>query len=73
MSTEPTSWNDAPLGSFDVSSALPERLDLTTLVRQQGVSPIADTDALHGSFWPADETLDDFLASMRASRRDAKL
>ena len=38
------------------------------LLRTQGVQPAADPTRLLGTFWPEDETADDFLAAVRAWR-----
>lgn len=39
------------------------------LAEQQGVLPIEDITSLMGG-WPVDESVDDFLATMRQSRQD---
>lgn len=43
---------------------------LATFTAQQGVQPVADFDALFGDFWPADETVDEFIATVREWRRE---
>jgi hypothetical protein len=40
------------------------------LAKQQGVAPIRDINELKGDFWPEDESIDDFLAWLRATRRE---
>jgi hypothetical protein len=42
------------------------------LARQQGVVPIRDIKELQGDFWPEDESIDDFLAWLRATRQEDK-
>jgi hypothetical protein len=42
------------------------------LARQQGVTPIRDIKELRGDFWPEDESIDDFLAWLRATRQEDK-
>ncbi|HEX8073229.1 MAG TPA: hypothetical protein VF546_25005 [Pyrinomonadaceae bacterium] len=42
------------------------------LARQQGVKPIRSIEELQGDFWPEDESIDDFLAWLRATRREDK-
>jgi hypothetical protein len=42
------------------------------LARQQGVVPIRDINELKGDFWPEDESIDDFLSWLRATRREDK-
>jgi hypothetical protein len=51
--------------------AATQHVDLQSLVIQQGVTPIADPDVLHGDFWPEDESIDEFLNALRTSRHDA--
>ena len=48
--------------SFDVTPSSEE------LASQQGVQPIADPTELLGDFWPEDESIDDFLATLRRWR-----
>ena len=40
------------------------------LARRQGVNPIQDIKELQGDFWPEDESVDEFLAWVRAIRQD---
>jgi hypothetical protein len=47
------------------------RLDLEALASEQGVEPADDFDALLGDFWPEDESVDEFVATLREWRRDA--
>jgi len=71
MSTEPTSWQDvSPPTAPVIPSGSRKRIDVQALARQQGVEPIEDPDVLRGDFWPEDESIDDFLRELRASRRD---
>jgi hypothetical protein len=44
-------------------------LTVEELAAQQGVKLVADPRELLGSFWPEDETVEDFLAAVRAWRR----
>ena len=39
------------------------------LARRQGVTPIARIADLQGDFWPAEESVDEFLAWVRAIRQ----
>ena len=72
MSSEPTSWQDVSPPTVPViPSGSTTRIDVQALARQQGVEPIQDPDVLRGDFWPEDESIDDFLRELRASRRDA--
>lgn len=40
------------------------------LAKQQGVMPIRDIKDLQGDFWPEEESIDDFLCWLRATRRE---
>ena len=72
MSTKPTSWQgNTPPSVPVIPSGSRQHIDVQTLARQQGVEPIQDPDVLRGDFWPEDESIDDFLRGLRASRRDA--
>ncbi len=43
------------------------------LARQQGVEPVHDIKELQGDFWPEEESVDEFLASVRATRQQDKV
>ena len=38
------------------------------LMAEQGTYPITDATMLHGDFWPAEETIEDFLAALHEWR-----
>ncbi|MFN0104293.1 MAG: hypothetical protein ACKV2U_19680 [Bryobacteraceae bacterium] len=38
------------------------------LTREQDVTPVSDARELLGDFWPEDESVDDFIAAVRAWR-----
>ena len=38
------------------------------LMAEQGTGPIADVSALHGDFWPEEESMEDFLDTLREWR-----
>jgi hypothetical protein len=42
------------------------------LARQQGVEPIRSIKELQGDFWPEEESIDDFLSWLRATRQEDK-
>ena len=44
---------------------------LEALASEQGVEPVDDFDSLLGDFWPEDEGVDEFVATLREWRRDA--
>ncbi len=71
MSTESTSWEVSLPTASVIPSGATKRIDIQALARQQGVEPIQDPDVLRGDFWPEDESIDEFLRELRASRRDA--
>ena len=43
--------------------------DLRDLIAEQGVKPITDIDELKGDFWPEDESIEEFIATLREWRR----
>lgn len=43
--------------------------DAKTLAQAQDVQPAATLDSLWADFWPDDETVNDFIATVRAWRR----
>jgi hypothetical protein len=55
---------DSSATSFLDRTPTPEEL-----AAQQGVSPVANFDALLGDFWPEDESIDDFLETLYRWRR----
>jgi len=50
-----------------------EKSNLEELATEQGVTAVADFDALLGDFWPEDESADDFIAQVRSWRREDTL
>jgi hypothetical protein len=38
------------------------------LMAEQGTAPITDVRVLHGDFWPAEESIEDFLAALHEWR-----
>jgi hypothetical protein len=53
----------------DVSAAETARKELERLAVEQHVQPITDCDSFKADFWPQDESLDDFLGSVRDRRK----
>ncbi len=47
-----------------------EKSDIGQLATEQGVSAVTDFEALLGDFWPEEESADDFIAQVRAWRRE---
>lgn len=45
---------------------------LWELARQQGVEPIHSIKELQGDFWPEEESIDEFLSWLRATRQEDK-
>ena len=58
-----------PIEPTDVSSAEAARKELERLADEQGVQPIVDLDSLRADFWPEDESVDDFVRTVRERRR----
>jgi hypothetical protein len=38
------------------------------LMAEQGTGPITDVSVLHGNFWPEEESVDEFVATIREWR-----
>ena len=51
---------------------LPEHIDVSELIREQGVPPVTDFRSLKGDFYPPEETSEEFLQAIDdRSRLDA--
>jgi phage terminase small subunit len=61
-----------PITHDDVSAAEAARRELERLAAEQGVRPITDFDSLRADFWPEDESVDDFVRTVRERRRDSE-
>jgi len=44
--------------------------DVVTLAEEQGVQPVQSLDDLWGDFWPEDESVDEFIETVRRWRRE---
>jgi hypothetical protein len=58
-----------PITPDDVSSAEAARKELERLASEQHVGPVTDFDSLKADFWPEDESVDDFVRTVRERRR----
>ena len=61
-----------PLLREDASAAAVARRQLEKLAAEQSVRPITDFDSLRADFWPEDESIDDFVRTVRKRRRDSE-
>ena len=61
--------NAQPPASFNDAASFWVGFDLDTLAEQQGVQPLKSLDQLWADFWPEDESLEDFVATVRAWRQ----
>jgi len=61
-----------PLLREDASAAAVARRQLEKLAIEQSVRPITDFDSLRADFWPEDESIDDFVRTVRKRRRDSE-
>jgi hypothetical protein len=43
------------------------------LMAEQGTGPIVDVSALHGDFWPEEESIEDFLGSLHEWRGHSRI
>ncbi len=50
--------------------AMPERVDIELLAKQQGVAPFDAGKSSPAGIWPKDQSVDDFLAFVSESRKD---
>lgn len=48
------------------------RKELEQLAAEQDVKPISNLDALRADFWPKDESVDDFVRTVRERRRSSE-
>lgn len=60
-----------PIARDDTSNAEIARRQLEKLATEQGVQPVTDFDSLKADFWPKDESVDDFVRTVRERRRDS--
>ncbi len=60
-----------PVVRDDVSTAEIARRQLEKLAVEQGVQATTDFDSLKADFWPEDESVDDFVRTVRERRRDS--
>ena len=56
---------DRPASVPYVSSGHPS---VEQLMAEQGTGPITDVSVLHGDFWPEEETVEEFLATLHEWR-----
>jgi len=49
------------------------RKELERLAAEQNVNPISNLDMLRADFWPQDESVDDFVRSVRERRRASEI
>ena len=49
------------------------RKELERLAAEQDVRPISNLDMLRADFWPQDESVDDFVRSVRERRRASQI
>ena len=54
----------------EYSPANPAHARAWELAKQQGVKPIQSIKKLRGDFWPEDESTDEFLAWLGATRQE---
>ena len=62
-----------PTAPDDVSAAEAARKELEKLAAEQRVRPITDFDSLKAGFWPEDESVDDFVRTVRERRRASEI
>lgn len=57
--------DDRPASVHYVATGHPS---VDQLMAEQGTGPITDVSALHGDFWPEDESVEDFLDTLHEWR-----
>ena len=60
-----------PILRDEVSATEVARRQLEKLAIEQGVQPITEFDSLRADFWPEEESVDDFVRTVRERRRDS--
>ncbi len=51
---------------------LPDRIDLSTLLAQQAVTPMSDPLSVVAGIWPEEDSVDEFLAAREAWQREGE-
>jgi hypothetical protein len=54
----------------NITQAFYTHISLEDLARQQGVKPVSDPSTLAGDFWPEDEDIEEFIATIRQWRKE---
>lgn len=49
---------------------MPRRIDLQSLLTEQGIKPCRDPNTLATDLWPREESTDEFLAFLKRTRND---
>ena len=66
----PTKRKHPPAPTRRAKSPPSEKLaELLAHAAQHGIKPIVDPDTMRADFWPAGESVDDFVAAVRDLRR----
>ena len=61
-----------PIVRDDGSASEIARRRLEKIAAEQGVRPVTNFDSLRANFWPEDESVDDFVRTVRERRRDSE-
>lgn len=60
-----------PIGSDNVVIPTSPQTDIIErMAREQGVQPLKRVEDLYADFWPEDESIDEFIATLRKWRRE---
>ena len=60
--------DDPQEGSAPVPYSAAGHPSVEQLMAEQGTGPITDVSLLHGNFWPAEESVDEFLETLHEWR-----
>ena len=62
-----------PLEHDELATPETARKELEKIAAELGVQPIIDLDSLRADFWPEDESVDDFVRTVRERRRASEI
>lgn len=61
------------LPAIDPKRLMVQRIDIDQLAIEQGVPECCSLESLKGNFWPEDEDIDEFIATIRRWRQEEAL
>jgi hypothetical protein len=61
---------NSPHPSPGAPDGVNDEVDIWRLAKEQGVEPVRDISSLYGDFWPEDESVEEFLVTLRRWRQE---